>query len=728
MQALWSPHWHAVRHARLALRDGVQVIHRRLRGRAWVLLLDPVTQRFHRLTPKVWSVVAALNGRRTLEDVWQLVSAAPQHPDADVSQPGAAAVISQDELVQLMSTLHQQDLLRNVAPPDASEVHDRHEEQRRQQQKQRWLNPMSLRWPLWHPDAWFERQADLARQLFSWPVAVLWLMLVGPAVILGVQHIDALTDNLSDRILSAGNLALLWLVYPLVKIVHEWAHGMAVKAWGGRVHEMGVMLVVFTPVPYVDASASYRFASKWARAAVAAAGIAAELALGAVALYVWLAAEDGPLRAIAFNVVLIAGFSTLVVNGNPLMRYDGYFIVCDLLEVPNLAQRAGQYRRYLVDRLLLGASQATPPVGVQGERAILLVYGLVAPVYQLAVTVGVIWFVIGEYLLAGALMALWSVWGSFLQPLWRGWRHLQQSPDLGPRRSQARWRVLALAALAVVGLGFVPVPFQVLHQGVLWMPDTAVVRAQADGHVGGVWHAGGERVQSGELLLQLDNPVLQADVQAAAGALAQAQANLRQAQTLHPEQVPALQQVVAVRDARWQERQTRLDGLQVRAGLGGQWFPAVTTDWEGRHVRRGEVLGHVVDGPARLVRVAVTQEDMALVGDRLRGVEVRQTGAAAAQTGPLTAGRPRLLPGGEQELVSAALGTLGGGEIPVDPAAGEGRRPLSRVFDLELPLAKPAVGAAYGARVDVRFDLGELPLLRQWALRARQVFLARLGW
>jgi len=697
-----------------------------------VLLMDPVTQRFHRLTPKVWAVVATLDGRRTLDEVWRQVSATPQVPDADSDADGALsgtqAVISQDELVQLMSTLHQQDLLRNVAPPDASEIHDRHEAQRRQQRRQRWLNPMSLRWPLWHPDAWFERQARLARQLFSWPVAVLWLMLVGPAAVLGVQHIDALTDNLSDRVLSAGNLALLWLVYPLVKAVHEWAHGMAVKAWGGCVREMGIMLVVFTPVPYVDASASYRFPSKWARAAVAAAGIAAELALGALALLIWLAAEDGPVRALAFNVVLIAGFSTLVVNGNPLMRYDGYFILCDVLEVPNLAQRAGQYRRYLIDRLLLGAPQATPPMGVQGERLILFVYGLVAPLYQLAVTVGVIWFVIGEYLLAGALMALWSIWGSFLQPLWRGWQHMQQSPELGPRRAQARLRVLALIILAAAGMAVVPVPFHVVHQGVLWMPDAAMVRAQADGHVMRVLRVGGQPVGSGEALLQLDNPSLLADAQVAAAALAQAQASLRQAQMLHPEQVPGLQQVVTVREARWQERQARLDGLQVRAGLGGHWFPAVVTDWQGRHVRRGEVLGHVVNGPARLVRVAVTQEDMALVGDRLEGIEVRQTGAAAAQVAPMAAGLPRLLPGGEQGLVSAALGTLGGGEIPVDPAAGEGRRPLRRVFDLELPLSNPAEGAAYGSRVDVRFDLGELPLWWQWALRARQVFLARLGW
>jgi putative peptide zinc metalloprotease protein len=704
----------------MALRDGVEVVHRRLRGRPWVLLVDPITQRFHRVTPKVWSVLALLDGRRTLDEVWALASASATNTAGE-----AAAVISQDELVQLMATLHGQDLLRNVVPPDASEVQERFDKQQGQQRKQRWGNPMSLRWALWHPDAWFERQAAWARALMSWPVGLLWLAWVAPAALLAVQHLDTLTANLSDRVLSAGNLALLWLVYPLVKAVHEWAHGMAVKAWGGRVREMGVMLVLFTPVPYVDASASYRFPSKWARAAVAAAGIAAELALGAGALYVWLAAQDGVVKAVAFNVVLIAGFSTLVVNGNPLMRYDGYFIACDLLELPNLAQRAAQYRRYLIDRWLLGAPLATPPVGVQGERVILLVYGLVAPLYQLGVTLGLIWFVVGEYLIVGALMALAAVWSSGVMPLWRAWRHMQTSPALLARRSRVRGRVVGLFSAAVLVLGAVPLPFQVVHQGVLWMPDAAIVRAQADGHVAQVLAPSGQLARQGEVLMRLDNPVTESEVQTAAARVALAQAAVRQAQMNAPAQVAGLQQVVAAREASWQEALQRQAGLAVTASAPGRWSPAAPTDWDGRHVRRGEVLGYMVDGPAQVVRVAVTQEDMALVGRRMQGVQVR---LAAPLATPTEAGMPRWLPGGAQDLVSAALGSSGGGDIPVDPSSGDGRQPLQRVFDLEVPLSKPVAAGAYGGRVDVRFDLGRMPLLWQWGLRVRQVFLARLGW
>ena len=297
MQALLSEHWHAMRGLRPRLREGVQALHRRLRGQPWVLLSDPVSQRFHRLTPQVWGLLALMDGRRTLDEVWDLACAQAH------AEQGA---ISQHELVQLVSSLHANDLLQTQVSPDAGEVFERYQRQRRARQKQGWLNLMSLRIPLLYPDAFFSRHAVLAGRLFSLPALLVWLALVLPAGLLAAQHWTALTENLSDRVLSAGNLVLLWFTYPLVKTLHEGAHGLAVKAWGGTVREIGLMFIVFTPVPYVDASASYRFPSKWARATVAAAGIMAELALGALAVCVWLLAEPGLVTAVAYNVVLIA--------------------------------------------------------------------------------------------------------------------------------------------------------------------------------------------------------------------------------------------------------------------------------------------------------------------------------------------------------------------------------------------------------------------------------------
>ena len=720
MQAIWSEHWHAVRFLQPRLRHGVQALHRPLRGRSWVLLLDPVTQRFHRMSPQVWGVLQLLDGRRTLDEIWAVACAIPLQPSAQA----AHAAISQTDLLQLMSSLHANDLLQSQVSPDAGEVFERYQKQSKLRIKQSWLNPLNIRIPLLHPDAWFERHAALARRIMSWPVLLLWLVVVLPAAALAWQHWTALTENLTDRVLAASNVALLWLTYPLVKAVHEWAHGLAVKAFGGTVREIGLMFMVFTPVPYVDATSSYRFPSKWARALVAAAGIMAELVLGAIALYVWLLAEPGLVTAVAFNVVLIAGVSTVLINGNPLMRYDGYFIACDLLEVPNMGQRASQYCTYLLDRYGFGARDAQPPLQVQGERALLLAYGLVSPVYRIIITFGLIWFVASEYLFVGAVMALMALWSALLQPVWKAWKHLRDGASLARRRDSAlRRSVLALLLLAGF-LGLVPLPFHSVHQAVVWVPDDAIVRATSSGQVLRALVQPGALVAVGDTLLALENPVLSADVGVAAAGLAQVQAQLRQAEVDARAKAVALRDELASRSAKLADVQTRLAGLTVRATSAGRWVPRATTEQAGRYVKRGEVLGYVVSGASQVVRTAVPQEDMDLIRSGLRGVQVRLSQALRV---PVDAQLKRQVPGGDFELVSSALGTSGGGEIAVDPAKPGGTRTLKRVFDVEITLAQSSPTAVFGDRAYVRFDLGQAPLGWQWFLRLRQLFLARLN-
>lgn len=720
MQAIWSEHWHAVRHLSPRLRDGVQVLHRRLRERDWVLLADPISQRFHRVSPSVWQVLRLLDGQRNLDQVWAAACALPARA-ADQAQHSA---ITQTELVQLMASLHANDLLQSQVSPDAAEVQERYRRQASLRLKQSWLNPLNVRLPLLHPDRWFERHAGLARALISTPVLLLWLALVLPAAALAWQHWGVLTDNLSDRVLASSNVVVLWFTYPLVKAVHEWAHGITVKAFGGSVREIGLMFMVFTPVPYVDATSSYRFPSKWARALVAAAGIMAELALGAVAVYVWLLAEPGLVTAVAFNVILISGVSTLLINGNPLMRYDGYFIASDLLEVPNLAQRASQYVVYLLDRYVFGAHDAAPPQQVQGERGLLLLYGLVSPVYRLVITFGLIWFVASEYLFVGVVMGLLALYSAVAMPLWKGWKHLRQGGSLAGRRRPALRRSLGLGGLVVGFLTLVPVPFYSVHQAVVWVPDEDIVRAVSAGQITQEHALPGMRVAEGALLLQLDSPALAGELALAGAGLARAQAQFRQSEVLAPAKARALRSEIASREAKLADAQTRLAGLQVQAASAGRWVPRAATSLGGRYVKRGEVLGYLVAGASPVLRSAVTQEDMDMIRSRGVGIQVRLNQALGT---PVGAAGLRQVPGGDFELVSPALGTAGGGEIAVDPTRPGGTHTLKRVFDVELRMAQPSPSAVFGDRAFVRFDLGAAPLGWQWYVRLRQLFLARLG-
>jgi putative peptide zinc metalloprotease protein len=202
------------------------------------------------------------------------------------------------------------------------------------------------------------------------------------------------------------------------------------------------------------------------------------------------------------------------------------------------------------------------------------------------------------------------------------------------------------------------------------------------------------------------------------------QAELRRAEVEAPARLQALRSESASRSAKLGDAEARVAALQLRPSVAGHWVPKAATEPVGRYVKRGEIVGYVVAGPSRVVRVAVPQEDMDLIHSRLQAVQLR---LAREPAEAVDAELSRRVPGGDFELVSPALGTSGGGEIAVDPAKPGAVHTLRRVFDLELTLSQPTTLPLFGDRAYVRFDLGDAPLGWQWFLRLRQLFLARLN-
>src|SRR5262249_38716542 len=151
-----------------------------------------------------------------------------------------------------------------------------------------------------------------------------------------------------ERLLAADNLLLLGAGFMAMKLAHELAHGWALKVRGAEVHEMGVMLLLFYPVPYVDASNASALVRKADRIVIGAAGMVIELWLAALAFFAWTVVEPGLLRSLLYNMVVVGSVSTVVFNANPLLRYDGYYMLADAIEVPNLGQRANAWWVHLL--------------------------------------------------------------------------------------------------------------------------------------------------------------------------------------------------------------------------------------------------------------------------------------------------------------------------------------------------------------------------------------------
>ena len=341
--SLFDPSWYRVANVRPRLRDHAEFHRHHYRGERWYVLQDHTSERFHRFTPSAYQLIGLINGQRTIQQIWDLLV-----------ENNADAVPTQSEIIRLLGQLHGADVLMSDIPPDVEELFQRYQKRQSSQRWQKLKTPLAIRIPLFDPDKFLSATNGLGRLIFSKLGAALWLLVVGVALFLTLQHWPDLTENVTEKVLSPQNILLLWLSFPIVKACHEFGHAFATKAWGGEVHEMGVMLLVLMPIPYVDASAASAFREKRRRVIVGAAGMMVELFLAAIALFVWLNIEPGFARAIAYNVMLIAGISTILFNGNPLLRFDGYYIFADAVEIPNLAARSNKYITYLIQKYAFG--------------------------------------------------------------------------------------------------------------------------------------------------------------------------------------------------------------------------------------------------------------------------------------------------------------------------------------------------------------------------------------
>ena len=424
-RSLFSSSWHSVADLRPRLVPQSRIHRHVYRGQVWYVVQDQTGGRHHRLSPAAYGLLLGMDGGTTVQQLWE-----------KANQSGSGDACTQNEIVDLLVQLHAADLLQADGQPDSAVLFERYRKKRRASLKQFLLNPMSLKLPLLDPDPFLARWAPCLAWCFTRGGGLAWLAWVLPALVLAGQHWSELTRNLSEQVLSSSNLLVMALVFPLVKLLHELGHAFACRVWGGAVHEMGVMFLVFAPVPYINVSASAVFPSKWRRATVAAAGMLVELVLAALALYVWLLVEPGIVRALAYNVMVVAGVSTLIVNGNPLLRYDAYYILADLIEMPNLAQRGQKYLAWLWDRHAFGAHDLDEPQEGRGERRWLLAYTPLAWAYRVFVTVSIMLFVAGQFFIFGVLIAFWGLVSLIGLPLWKAWRHVARSVGPGsPLRS-----------------------------------------------------------------------------------------------------------------------------------------------------------------------------------------------------------------------------------------------------------------------------------------------------
>lgn len=712
-RSLFSASWHSVADLRPRLMPQARIHRHVYRGQVWFVVQDQSGGQYHRLSKAAYQLVLAMDGAQTVQQLWQLAN-----------QSGNAEACTQNDMVDLLVQLHAADLLQTDTHPDSAALLHRYRKKRSARFKELLLNPMSLKLPLLDPDAFLQRWAPSVAWCFTTWGGMLWLAFVLPALVLALAHGTELTRNMSDQVLASSNLLVMACVFPVVKLLHELGHAFASRVWGAPVHEMGLMFLVFAPVPYVNASASSALVSKWQRAVVAAAGMMMELFLAALALYVWLLVEPGLVRAVAYNVMVVAGVSTLIVNGNPLLRYDGYYILADLVEMPNLAQRGQKYLAYVWDRHVFGVHDLDAPHEGTSERRWLLAYTPLAWCYRVFVTVMTILFVAGQFFIVGVLIALWGLVTLIGIPLWKAYCHITRSASLQRQRARALRMSFSLVVVLLCLLFALPLPLHSRAQGVIWLPDQAMVRADGNGFFKHWLLEPGTSVKKGDALFQMEDRSLNAELKVARAQVAQFQARYRAEQFEDRAKAALSGRQLQQELAALAKLEERKEGLLARAQADGVLAAATPQDMPGRFLNKGELVAYVLDKQSLIVRVVVPQSDIDLVRTRYEGAELRFADAVATSHMAVQVRAPA---GGIDELPTAALGMAGGGRIPTVADDPRGLKTIERVFLLDLVLPADVPATAFGARVHVRFTHGWEPLAWQGMRRLRQLFLSQFN-
>lgn len=489
----------AVREIEMAmprLRDDLRWTFQEVRGEGSYLLEDPLQGKFYRLGAREHAFVRSLDGRHT---VAALVSATAK------GDPRLA--FESEEAASLVRMLVDAGL---VVSDDASHAGRVYDEVNRPTESKRAVGKVSqvlfLKLPLGNPDRFFAWLAAKAGWLAGPWFAAIWIAVVlwGALSLHGEK--ERFVAQMSG-LFEFGNLWMLGVLWLVLKVFHECWHGFVCRYFGGVVPEAGVTLLLFTtPLGYVNASSSTAFPSRWHRLAVAGAGMYGELFVAAIAAIVWSRVEPGMLSAALHQVVVLSSVTTVLFNANPLMRFDGYYILSDLLDIPNLYGKGQNVAGWLARRGLLGMRKAKYPLR-KGEPGLLIgAYGIAASVWKVVVMVGLLLATAFLFEGAGLLLAIVVGAAMLVQSITGAAKYLKKNAAAeGLRPARLIARVVCFLTILAAALVTIEITPTATAPAVVRDVGGGEVRVRCPGFLRELVVRAGDQVKEGDLLARLEN-------------------------------------------------------------------------------------------------------------------------------------------------------------------------------------------------------------------------------
>jgi putative peptide zinc metalloprotease protein len=712
------------RNLKVRMRPDLRIEEQKYGGQTFHIVKDPVAMRYFRFRPEELFLLNRLDGRRNLEDVRQ-----------EFAEEFRPQRLSIEDLEKFVRQAMQAGIASVDTPQLGQRLFERNRKRRWDKVKQTALSFMSLKIPVFDPERILARLLPWCRWLYTLPAFFLASLFMLSALMLVAMHWGPFLEKLPtfEEFFHWKNLFWVWLATGGVKVIHEFSHGLSCKRFGGEVHEMGVMFLVFSPALYCNVTDAWMLPSKWHRAIIGAAGIYIELIMASAAVWTWWFTEPGLLHSLSLAVVVVCSISTVLFNGNPLMKFDGYYILSDLIEVPNLRERANKFLGNAASRFAFGVECQPDPFAPRKNGWAFATFAVAAYLYKWLVAIGILTFlytflkpyrlaILGQILACGTFftMAIWPTY-RIVKTLQQRWRQMKVK---NPRMIAG---LVAAAGLAGVVL-FTPFPMWVDLPLILQPQGGVTVFIHEGGALKRLHVKDGDVVAPGKLLAELENPDLARDAARAALDYDRQSKRVEAGQSLGEHSL--VSEAGTLRDAAretMEQVETRQEKLLLRAPAGA-FGVAMTPPREkdlGTLIEPGKSFC-IIGDPKRLEAYAiVSHEDTALikVGARAR-IKVH------GHVGEIDESTVTKISELTVSEVPRALSNQMGGVVPTQPSgqggASEGQRPIVRSYAVTVSTPNPDARLVAGLRGTLRVD--SEPRSLYWRIRryVQQTFNFRM--
>ncbi len=492
----------------MRMRPDLSARQHRYQGRVYWVVKEPVGLNYFRFQEEEFAILRWLDGQTSLDELKE-----------KFEEEFPPQKISVEELQQFLGMLHKSGLIIVGVSGQGYQLKKRRDERGRKELLSKFTNLLSMRFKGIDPDRLLNWLHPKVRFLFTRAGFACALVLAGAALGLVTVQFDVFQSKLPEfhQFFNLRNAIWLSIALGVTKILHEFGHGLACKHFGGECHEMGVMILVLTPCLYCNVSDSWMLPNKWHRAIIGAAGMYVELIIASICTFVWWFSSPGLLNHLALSTMFVCSVSTLMFNSNPLLRYDGYYILSDIVEIPNLRQKASDILNRKLSLWCLGYERPEDPFLPDRNQIFFALYSVAAALYRWIVVFSILWFLYQVWKpyrleVIGQIIGIVALWGLFVQPIYKIAKFFYVPGRIEKVKKPRMYATLAVLAAVVAAFCYVPLPYRVYCTLDMQARDAHVVSVDVAGQLEEIFVRPGDRIPAGAKLARLSNIDLEIDI------------------------------------------------------------------------------------------------------------------------------------------------------------------------------------------------------------------------